>query len=362
MAARRSPLELAQQHEKKGNLAKAAEAYSEYLSGNPSDARTLLRLAEIRERQGEAELAAEAFHQLGVLHRKDRMEAKAAAVLRRALQVLPSHGASVQLLVELLVTAGKKRDAINVLQATSLASAANGDSRARLQMLEQASKLDEGVSSQLLYAQALVEAGDKERARAVLRQAADHLAEQKAPLDRLQVLERLLQVSAGDPKAAIEAARAAIELRDYRRALISLRIGLEQEPENPELISLTGRVLHAMGEAARALLVFREAARAYARGGRKDEAKRNWLAVLRLNRDDPEASAAVGARGAAPAPPARRPRGPLADMNAQEFNDALSALEEQPAPSAEPASHEMVIAFDELEVDLSIELDKRSFD
>jgi tetratricopeptide (TPR) repeat protein len=359
MAARRSPLELAQQHEKKGNLAKAAAAYSEYLSGSPSDARVLLRLAELRERLGESALAAEAFHQLGVIHVEDGIDSKATAVLRRALQLSPAHGPSVQLLADLLVKAGKKRDAINALEAGSSAAAAAGDSPMRLKMLEAAAKLDDAVASKLAYAQLLVEVGNKTEARAVLREAADRLGGQNASIDRLHVLEQLLRVSPGDSKVALEAARASAALRDYRRALVSLRIALEREPDNPDLVSLTGAVLHAMGEHSKALLVVREAARIYGRAGRSDEAKKNWHSVLRLNPDDAEASAAMGVVPASRARQPAAPSSPLAGMNANELSKALLALEEhEPAPDASAGDHELEISLEELDVDLSIEPDK----
>ncbi len=362
MAAPRPSLEIAQQHEKKGNLAKAAEAYSEYLSRNPNDARVLLRLAEIRERLGEAALGAEAFHQLGVLHAKDGIESKATAMLRRALKLMPTHSASVQLLAEVLARTGKKRDALDALDAGSQAAAASGDWRARLKMLEKAAQLDDGLTSRLAYAQALADSGKKADAHKLLRDAADQLDRQDAPLDRLQVLERLLQVTSGDPKVALEAANAAVALRDHRRALISLRIALESDPENVELISLTATVLNAMGDDSRALLVFREAARTFGRVGRTADAQRSWLSVLRLSPEDHEAHAAIGTEWAR-VPQARQspPRlGPLAGIDLNEMNNVLAALgEHTPANSAPPviADHELEITLDELDVELVIETD-----
>jgi tetratricopeptide (TPR) repeat protein len=359
MAARRPPLEIAQQHEKKGNLAKAAEAYSEYLSGKPSDVRVLLRLGEIRERLGEAALAAEAFHKLGILHAKDGMESKATAMLRRALKLMPAHLASVQLMADVLARAGKTRDALDTLAAGSQTAAASGDLRTRLKMLERAANLDPGLSSKLIYAQALVESGKQAEAFSVLRLAADRLDQQDAPMERLQVLERLLYVSSGDSKIALEAANAAIALRDYRRALISLRIALEKNPDHVDLISLTATVLNTMGEDARALLIFREAARMYGRAGRTGDAKKNWGAVLRLSPADAEAHAAMGTKWV---PQARQspPRlGPLAGIELSELNDALSALDERSPTNAPPVitGNELEITLDELDVDLVIEID-----
>jgi len=295
MAAPRALLEIAQQHEKKGNLAKAAKAYSEHLSNTPSDSRILLRLAEIQERLGEDAVAADAFHQLGMMHSKDGIEAKAAAAFRRALDLMPTHTASVQPLAELLVRSGKKRDAVNTLETGSRAAAAAGDVQSQLKMLERAAQLDEGFGSKLAYAQCLAESGQKTPAIALLRQALDRLDEQRAPLERLQILEQLVQISSGDAAVALETANAAVRLRDHRRALVTLRIALEREPENPDLISLVGAVLGVMGEEERALLVFREAARTYGRIGRGDNARKCWGTVLRLSPDDPEARAEIGA-------------------------------------------------------------------
>src|SRR6266851_1398146 len=302
MPGPRALLEIAQQHENMGNRAKAAKAYSEHLSNSPSDSRILLRLAEIRERLGEDAVAADAFHQLGMMHSKDGIESKAAAAVRRALDLMPAHTASVQPLAELLVRSGKNRDAVNTLETGSRAAAASGDLAAQLRMLERAAQLDEGLGSKLAYAKCLADGGQQAEAIALLRQALERLDEQRAPLERLQVLEWLVQITGGDPKVALEAANAAVKLRDHRRALIILRISLEREPDNPDLISFVGAVLGVMGEEERALLVFREAGRIYGRVGRGDQARKCWTTVLRLSPDDAEAHAAIGS--VPPSPPA----------------------------------------------------------
>src|ERR1700737_2705449 len=129
--ATRSLLETAQQHEKKGNLAKAAEAYSRHLAGNANDARALLRYGEIQERLGHPEPAADAFHRLAENHSKERIEAKAIAALRRALKLAPTHFASAERLADLFNRSGKKRDAFEVLRAASRAALSAGDPASR---------------------------------------------------------------------------------------------------------------------------------------------------------------------------------------------------------------------------------------
>src|SRR5712692_4194622 len=219
MASRRSSLEVAQQQEKKGNLAKAAEAYAEHLTHHRVDARALLRLGEIQERLGNAKAAADAFYRLGGMHAKDGLEAKATAVLRRALKLVPAHSAAVQLLTDILAKGGKKRDALDLLAAGGRATASAGDAQANLLMLQRATELDEGLTSKLEFAQALANHGRKPDAVTVLRQAADRLRRQEdSEADRLMVLERLLRLGPADPAIAIELAHGAIRLRDDRRA------------------------------------------------------------------------------------------------------------------------------------------------
>lgn len=365
MASSRSPLEDAQLHEKKGNLAKAAEAYAEYLTRKPTDSRVLLRVAEIQERLGRAQQAAEAFHSLGMMHTKEGLEAKAAAVLRRALKLVPGHLASVLLLADVLVKGGKNRDAIEELDKASRAAGTAGDQKARIKMLQRSAELDEGMTRKLTFAQALADSGRKSEAIAVLQQAVDDLLRRSdgAP-DRLVLLERLVQLGAPDPALAIEVATGAIRLSDERRALASLRLALDVEPHNPDLIAHSATALEGMGESARALLVFREAARRFSRAGRNPEAKRNWISVLRYNPGDPEALAAVGPEFLPPNSRSVQKGGPLMEMGTAQMESLLSAIQEQSAPDSGPspiADYEFEITLDELdEKKLSIEPDTKS--
>lgn len=359
MALRRSPLEIAQQHEKKGNLAKAAEAYSEHLTHNAADPRVLLKFAEIHEKLGNAQPAADGFYRLGVIHAKDSIDAKATAMLRRALKLVPTHSASVNLLADVLVKGGKRRDALEALEVGSRAAASAGDVSSRLKLLKRAAELDEGVTSRLAFAQVLSETGKMNDAITVLRQSAERLGQHsELTLDRLMVLERWLHLAPTDTRVALETAQLAIKLHDERRALGSLRLGLDSDPESPDLISATAMALEGLGEDARALLVFREAARRLTRAGRTVEAKRSWISVLRYSPSDSEALVAVGpgyvAKQSRPKPP-----NPLVGIGASEMNAALSSLGEQQQPNqtSPTADHELEISLDDLDDKLTIEFE-----
>ncbi len=292
MASRRSPLEVAQTHEKKGEWAKAATAYSEHVQAKADDARAWLRLAEIRERLGEGALAAKAFQALANLQITQGFNSRAASVLRRSLQHAPEDTTTASTLAEILGADGKLRDALSVLTSSAEAAARKGDSIGRFNLLEQAANLDPSPVHRLIWVDALVEKGREEDALAALRRfSADHQPGREA--DRLRLIERLAQLSPGDASVALSASRIALFLQDPRRALILVRSALDSHPEDPELISLAAQSISALGEKPRAALVHKEAARRFAAAGMEDEAREEWRRLLRLEPKDAEGMAAV---------------------------------------------------------------------
>jgi tetratricopeptide (TPR) repeat protein len=357
--ATRAPLEIAQQHEKKGNLAKAAEAYSQHLARNPEDARTLLRYGEIQERLGQPEPAADAFHRLAVLHIKGHIETKATAALRRALKLAPDHFASAELLADLHSKGGKKRDAFEVLTAAIRATVASGDQATRLKLLQRVAQVDDGAGSKLELAQALVDKGRRTEAIDLLRETAQQLQAPIKAYDRMEVLERWQQISPADRGVAFDGAATALSLGNPRRALASLRVALDSIPDDVDVIAMVGTVLDAMGEDTHALPVHREAARKFTLARRTEEGRKSWIAVLRLSPADPEALQAIGAERVPTAPPPPSKGEPVLDLDPSEIEGALSFLAEHSPPATKPSieDHAFEISLDDLDKNLTIERD-----
>ncbi len=328
MAGRRAPLEDAQRLEKKGDFAGAASAYAEHLSSTPKDARAQLKVAELKERIGETEAAAEAFSRLADLHLADGIPAKAVAALRQAARLMPQSSALALRLAKLLVDVERKGDALAVLRAAE--QEVRGDLDARLQILRLRAAIDDGVRSAIALTDALVEAGKAKEAVAHLRKLTASGGES---LERLELFEKMAKLAPEDADAVKTAARAALKLSQGRRALFALRPGLDFHPEDPELFALSAAGLEALGELARALMVYREAARGFARRERPVDAQEQWLAVLRLDANDTEAKAAV--TPATPPQVASAPSsGPGAprEISGAEALSAMAMLDRTPAP------------------------------
>ncbi len=362
MATRRAPLELAQQAEKKGNFAKAVEAYLEHLKKNADDARALLRVAELEERLGQSATAGAHFRQLGALSLKQGFAAKAVSAARRASKLLPDDPESAAVLAEALAQDGKRREATDAFGQAAQIAAERNDKATRKRMLLRASEFDESPRASLALAELLASERQNDEAAALLRKVAERLGEQKALADQLRVLERLFELSHEDLRLGLQAAQLALDLREHMRSLLIVRRALDAHPDDARLIRCAAMGLEAYGETARAARVYRDSAHRFARQGDTAAAREAWLSVLRLIPDDRAAQAAI-----APAllPNVgrmleRRPN--LADIGLEELDDAVAGLGDfaQPPLTAESAAAPTVSPELDLEsfAGLTIEVDK----
>lgn len=292
MASRKVPLESAQRYEKKGELAKAAAAYSEHLAQSPQDSRALHRQAELYERLGEAGPAAQAFRRLGRLHAQQGFVAKATAAFRQAVRLAPGDVEAVLELCEVLEQASKRGDAAELLERSARELTGPADGEKRLRLLERLADLDSGAGPTLALADALTQLGRQAEAAERLERLVEELRRGK-PRDFLAISERLIALRPRDHRVAVGAAKAALELKEPRRSLLAVRPTLDFFPRDPELAALAAWALETMGERDRATLCHREAARRYALAGQAPQAREQWLAVLRLDPGDQEGRAAL---------------------------------------------------------------------
>ncbi len=339
MPGRRLTLEDAQKLEKKGDLAGAVGAYADHLAATPKDSRAQLRVAELKERLGEALPAAEAFAKLADLHLADGMASKAVAALRQAARLAPHDVALALRLAQQLMDVKRKGDALAVLRAAEQDAVSRADLEGRLAILRLRSQVDEGARASVALADALVEAGKPKEALARLRKLALALSADTDALEQLELYEKIAKLSPEDADSAKGAARVALKLSQGRRALTSLRASLDHHPEDPELFALSAAGLESMGERARALMVYREAARSFSAGQRTVDAQEQWLSVLRLDASDQEARTAVApplvpdvAQLLTQSPPKLR------EITQDEALDALAMLDRTPAPPSQPSA------------------------
>ncbi|MDY7230605.1 hypothetical protein [Hyalangium rubrum] len=294
MANDLSPLEVARGHEAEGRLAQAAEEYEQHLRTHPAEEQTLLVLAELYERLGEARKAAKAYELLGQLDEQRGFQPLAIEMLRQAHRLVPGDAEVCLTLVRLLKTAGPTEEAVQVLETAARVAAARGDGGTRRLLLEELLTLDASRSAAVLVlADVLLQEGRREEAAARLREVLSRLDEERRWKERLEVLERLQPLVPEDREVVLTAARLALKRGATRRLLALVRRALDAQPKDPELYALAARGLRQLGDGARALLVHREAARTFSELGRQEQARAEWLMVLGDDPKDEEAQAAV---------------------------------------------------------------------
>ncbi len=308
MANDPSPLEMARRHKEAGRLALAAEEYEQHLRAHPEEGGALLDLAGVYELLGAERAAADAYLRMG------RLDApRSITMLRRAHWLVPGDAEVCRELVGLLREAGHTEEAVKVLETAARVAAGRGAGGTRRQLLEELLELDPArAAAAMALADVLIQEGRQQEAAERLREGLARLDEERRWKERLELLERLQPLVPEDREVVLAAARLALKHGQTRRMLVLLRRALDAQPEDPELYALAAQGLRKQGDVARALLVHREAARTFSELERWEQARGEWLEVLRDDPADEEARAALGSTpetrpGQAPEEPREAP-------------------------------------------------------
>ena len=324
MASARSSLDEAQRLEKKGDFAKAADAYAKHVAENPEESHSLLKVAELSERGGSTLQASAAFKKLAQFHVQKGFKAKGAAAYRQAIRIVPDDVGSIKALIEILKEQQKSRDGVAILDAAIKESVRRGNKKIQLELTEELVKIEDTAEVNLSLADALVDAGRKEEACRQLLGAAERLHPKGNARQESDLLERVLELDSGNKGAAIKAGAAALEQGNPKRCLSAIRIALDSHPQDIDLIAIAAQAFDVMPDPMRATLVHREVARRLKDAGRGPDAREHWLAVLRNDPADEEAKQAAVSL---------TKKGALAGADANEVDEALSFLgEDLPAP------------------------------
>lgn len=289
----RPTLQVAQEHEKRGDLPKAAKAYAQHLAKETGDVRIMLRLAEIRERLGDEAGAADLFNRVGAVHHREGFSQKAIAAFRRAATIDPRNLEHTFQLARILIDADRQKDAANVIDGIRGAVLRTTASD-RTEKLERLAQMDHHLDTVLALSEALGVAGRRAEAIQRLEEARERMrAADTEPQDRLVLLERLLLLRPDDKALALEAARMSLAIGQPKAALAFTRGSLERHRDDPDLLRVAASAVDGMGDVDRGALLHREAARRLTLAGRLEEAKKEWGAVLEADDSNFEARSSI---------------------------------------------------------------------
>jgi tetratricopeptide (TPR) repeat protein len=274
-------LEAAQKFVEKKKYDKAVAELKKIVEIERNDAKTLLRIGDLQQRQGLHADAIGTYESVGKLYASQGFALKAIAVYKQIREIIAKH--APQLEERYAHVAPKLAELYQQLGLTSDALAALDEVATRLQraqrdveaidVFRKIVELDpSNPLPHLRLAEALSRARDVDGAVHEFKTAAAQLASIQRRDDAIKVLERLLHHKP-DP----EQARLCAELyltrdqpQDGMQALAKLQICFQANPRDFDTLALLARAFNAIGQGPKAIEVQKEMARVARDTGRLD--------------------------------------------------------------------------------------------
>ena len=241
------------------DLKRAGVALEEFLAEHPEDERALLKLAEVRKRQGRFGEAVEVFLKAAGLHAKGRFVLRAIAVLKQAYAIDPTNPGLLERLAEGSLQLGQQHEALRYLGELADAWERTGDHERRRLTLKSALALAPDSVELTLRLVAALRSLDKDaEATDYLAQAAKRFAD-ASDIDKwLALAEPLAQHRPPDRAGRLELARAHLGRARPKYALRHLQACLAVDRADAEVLEVIIQAFSALGQETKAAAARRE--------------------------------------------------------------------------------------------------------
>lgn len=291
---RAKALKAAQKYLAKGQIDRAITEYEKMVASEPSDARSLLKLGDLYTRKGDTRGATATYRKVAQQYSQQGFFLKAVAVLKQILKLDPHDLQAVESLAEMYEKLSLTSDATGTYEQVVDAYARLGKPEKALGALGKLASLDqENVAAWIRYAEGLSKANRIDEAADAFRRGADLLRALGRTDDFVKVTERLLFHSTEDLDRARELAEIYIERGMGKAALSHLQTCFKADPREAATLGLLARAFEQIGQATKAVSVYKELARVHAEAGRKAEEEHALRAVLSIDAGDADAQRRV---------------------------------------------------------------------
>jgi tetratricopeptide (TPR) repeat protein len=349
-------LQSAQKWVDKKRYDRAVEDYLKVVQLDPKDMRTLLKVGDLQTRIQAYDQAIATYDRVGQFYADQGFALKAIAVYKQIREVIRKHAPQltdryayiVPKLAEIYTQLGLTSDALAAWDEVAARYQRDNLDRDAIEVFQKMVTLD--ASNPLPYlrlAEACCRVQDLDDAIQAFWTAAELLLKLDRREDALKVIERILHFKA-DPQYARMAAQLYLQKgrrEDGLQALAKLQIAFQADPRDLDTLGLLAQAFTIIGQADKAIEVYKEMARIAREAGR-DELFDQLLAHLQQVAPEDD-----GVRGLLSLPPSMPPPAETREPSSVHVGDEdveiveedeeqyVSAVEEiEPEPDEEPSS------------------------
>jgi tetratricopeptide (TPR) repeat protein len=308
---REKTLQIAQKYIERRKYDRAILEYQKVVQYDPNDARTLLRIGDLQARLSAYPQAIATYDRVALYYAGRGFSLKAVAVLKQIRELIDRYAPQLAeqyshvspKLAQIYAELGLVNDALATYDGVARRMQATGRDRDAVEIIRRMVALERtNPLSYLRLAEALCRVNRLDEAIEHFWSAAQLLTQQRRQEDALKVLERILHF-----RSDTRVARVAAELyiaRGTREAgllaLPRLQTCFEADPRDLDTLNLLAQAFQLIGQASKALEVFKEMVRIASEGNQPELRDRFVAKLMELAPDDEQVRALATMQRARP--------------------------------------------------------------
>ena len=281
MSDREKLLQSAQKWVDKKRYDRAVEDYLKVVQLDPKDMRTLLKVGDLQTRIQAYDQAIATYDRVGQFYAEQGFALKAIAVYKQIREVIRKHAPQltdryayiVPKLAEIYTQLGLTSDALAAWDEVAARYQRNNLDRDAIEVFQKMVSLDStNPLPYLRLAEACCRVQDLDEAIEAFWTAAELLLKLDRREDALKVIERILHFKP-EPKYARMAAQLYLQKgrrEDGLQALAKLQTAFQADPRDLDTLGLLAQAFTVIGQADKAVEVYKEMARIAKEAGRQD--------------------------------------------------------------------------------------------
>lgn len=281
-------LNKAQKYQRKGHLDKAIQEYRTLVEDDPSDMRSMLKIADLYSKQGQRAEALASYKSVAYYYLNDDIYDKSVAIFKQALRLADSDAELHRDLGEAYHRMGRLKEAIAQYHQAQRIYAQHGDGEAQRDILERMVRLEpEDPALRIKLAEHYARAGMRGEAIGLFRYAAQQFEEDGRVEDYLKVSERIIYLKPANLELRDTVVRRYMELGEYKRALKHLQTLFKSNRTNLDVLRMLAIAFERTGQPDKAALVLGEVGLIHERNGQTQQRDGVYRQIMRLVEDGP---------------------------------------------------------------------------
>lgn len=256
---RNKALAKAQKLLQKGKTKEAIEAFLEVVKEDPSDVRTLLKVAELQAKISDIASASQTFEKVAKHYSKDGFYLKAVAVYKQILKIDPGFIKIYLSLGELYQNLNLNSEAMKQYQTVVKHYESQGLVKESLDVLKKMTELEpDNFLSKTKLAELYHKEGHPQESLSLFTNLVGDLRTKQNFVELSRVLEKMSKLGLGGDELKLEMIEACIDSGDPSKALTQLQNMFAQNDKNPKVLELLGKTFTELKQFQKARAVYGE--------------------------------------------------------------------------------------------------------